>query len=304
MKLAFVGLGQMGRHMAANLASGQDDLIAVGRNPDPFPALQARGARTSTVVGDAAGADVIFLCLPDAEAVAGVLLGEGGIADRLAPGQVVVDTGTTAYGTTAEVAKALEARGVGFVDAPVSGMEARARDGTLTIMCGGAEPAFGLVEPYLARMGDNVLYMGPVGSGQLAKLINQLLFDINAAALAEILPMAVKMGLDPEKVGAVVNSGTGRSYASEFFVPRVLEGNFAEGYAMRNAYKDLVSAAELGVRACIPMPVLAAATATYQLALLQGHGDKDKGGMIRVFEDALGVAFRKQGASVVATAGS
>ena len=114
--------------------------------------------------------------------------------------------------------------------------------------------------------------------------------------------MAVKMGLDPEKVGSVVNSGTGRSYASEFFIPRALEGNFSEGYAMRNAYKDLVSAAELGGKACIPMPVLAAATATYQLALLQGHGDKDKGGMIRVFEDALGVSFRKQGATVAAAA--
>ena len=304
MKLAFVGLGQMGRHMAANLADGQDDLIAVDRNLDRFPALQARGARTSTAVGDVVGAEVIFLCLPSAEAVAGVLLGQGGIADRLEPGQVVVDTSTIAYGATVEIARALEVRGVRFVDAPVSGMEARARDATLTVMCGGAEPTFRLVEPFLARMGNNVLFMGPVGSGQLTKLINQLLFDINAAALAEILPMAVKMGLDPEKVGAVVNSGTGRSYASEFFIPRVLEGNFAEGYAMRNAYKDLVGAAELGGRACIPMPVLAAATATYQLALLQGHGDKDKGGMIRVFEDALGVAFRKQGASVAATAGS
>ena len=95
-------------------------------------------------------------------------------------------------------------------------------------------------------MGNNMLHMGAVGSGQLTKLINQLLFDINAAALAEILPMAVKMGLDAEKVGSVVNSGTGRSYASEFFIPRVLQGNFADGYAMRNAYKDLVSAAELG----------------------------------------------------------
>ena len=171
-------------------------------------------------------------------------------------------------------------------------MEARARDATLTIMCGGDAEVFRKVEPYLARMGNNVLHMGAVGSGQLTKLINQLLFDINAAALAEILPMAMKMGLDAEKVGAVVNSGTGRSYASEFFIPRVLQGNFADGYAMKNAYKDLVSAAELGASACIPMPVLAAATATYQAALLMGHGDKDKGGMIRVFEELLEVRFR------------
>ena len=134
--------------------------------------------------------------------------------------------------------------------------------------------------------------MGGPGSGQLAKLVNQLLFDINAAALAEILPMSVKMGLDPEKVGEVVNSGTGRSYASEFFIPRMLENSFSAGYPMASAYKDLVSAAEIGSRHCIPMPVLNAAVATYQMALLRGDGDLDKGGMIRVFEDLLGVRYR------------
>jgi len=111
---------------------------------------------------------------------------------------------------------------------------------------------------------------------------------------AEILPMAVKMGLDAEKVGAVINSGTGRSYASEFFIPRILEDSFSAGYPMQHAYKDLVSAAELGAKLGIPMPVLAAATATYQLALLKGHGERDKGGMILVFEELLGVKFRKQ----------
>ena len=112
---------------------------------------------------------------------------------------------------------------------------------------------------------------------------------IERAALGEILPMAVKMGLDPDLVGEVVNSGTGRSYASEFFIPRILQGNFTDGYPMAHAYKDLVSAAELGAERCIPMPVLAAATATYQTALLRGHGDKDKGAMVRVFEELLGV---------------
>ena len=98
-------------------------------------------------------------------------------------------------------------------------MEARAIDGTLTVMCGGARDVFDRVKPYLDRIGNKILYMGLTGSGQLTKLINQLLFDINAAALAEILPMGVKMGLDPDLVGEVVNSGTGRSYASEFFIP-------------------------------------------------------------------------------------
>ena len=173
-------------------------------------------------------------------------------------------------------------------------MEARAIDGTLTVMCGGDREVFDRVKPYLDRIGNKILYMGPTGSGQLTKLINQLLFDINAAALGEILPMAVKMGLDPDLVGEVVNSGTGRSYASEFFIPRILRGHFGDGYPMAHAYKDLVSGAELGANHCIPMPVLAAATATYQAALLRGHGEKDKGGMVLVFEELLGVEYRSR----------
>jgi 3-hydroxyisobutyrate dehydrogenase-like beta-hydroxyacid dehydrogenase len=213
---------------------------------------------------------------------------------KLRDGQVVVDLSTITYKATVAIAEKLAARGVQFLDAPISGMEARAIDGTLTVMCGGERPVFDKVKPLLDCIGNKILYMGGPGSGQLTKLINQLLFDVIAAAIAEILPMSKKMGLDPELVGEVVNSGTGRSYASEFFIPRILKGHFSDGYLMKHAYKDLVSGAELGANLCIPMPVLAAATATYQMALLKGHGEKDKGGMVAVFEDLLGVSYRSQ----------
>jgi 3-hydroxyisobutyrate dehydrogenase-like beta-hydroxyacid dehydrogenase len=209
-------------------------------------------------------------------------------------GQIVIDLSTITYKTTVSIAEKLAARGVQFLDAPISGMEARAIDGTLTVMCGGERALFDKVKPLLDLIGNKILYMGAAGSGQLTKLINQLLFDINAAAIAEILPMSKKMGLDPDLVGEVVNSGTGRSYASEFFIPRILKGHFGDGYPMKHAYKDLISGAELGANLSIPMPVLAAATATYQMALLKGHGDKDKGGMVAVFEELLGVGYRSQ----------
>jgi 3-hydroxyisobutyrate dehydrogenase-like beta-hydroxyacid dehydrogenase len=210
----------------------------------------------------------------------------------LTPGQTVVDLSTITHSTTTALAGALSANGIAFLDAPISGMQARAVDGTLTVMCGGEREVFDRVKPFLDCIGNTILFMGPAGSGQLTKLINQLLFDINAAALAEILPMAVKLGLDPGLVGEVVNSGTGRSYASEFFVPRILRGHFSDGYPMAHAYKDLVSGAELGANHCVPMPVLAAATATYQTALLKGHGQRDKGAMVQVFEEILGVQVR------------
>ena len=180
-----------------------------------------------------------------------------------------------------------------FLDAPVSGMESRAKEGTLSIMVGGDASVLDQVMPLLRRMGNTILHMGDAGSGQLTKLVNQLLFDINMAALAEVLPLAVKMGLDPVKTGKIVNSGTGRSYASEFFIPRILENRFNEGYAMKHAYKDLVSGAMVSAMETIPLPVLQAATVTYQTALRKGYGDEDKGAMIKVYEELLGVTYRQ-----------
>jgi 3-hydroxyisobutyrate dehydrogenase-like beta-hydroxyacid dehydrogenase len=293
MKLGFVGLGQMGRPMAINLLKARAPLLVHSADASVYPELERAGATPVLHLREIAQADVIFLCLPDAGVVHQVLFGPDGLAQHLHAGHRVVDTSTSAYAMTTEIAQRLAGMGVAFLDAPVSGMEARAVDGTLTIMCGGERAVFDEVQPLLRHMGKEILHMGPSGSGQLMKLVNQLLFDINCAALAEILPMAVKMGLDADQVAAVVNSSTGRSYASEFFVPRILKEDFSSGYPLKAAYKDLVSAAEIGSRLCIPMPVLAAATATYQAALLQGHGDKDKGAMLLPFEQLLGVVFRE-----------
>lgn len=293
MKLGFIGLGQMGRPIAANLLrkSGAA-LIVSGRSEAAVAELTAEGAEGTTDPAGLAHADIVFLCLPDGRVVQEVLFGRAALAGKLRRGSAVVDLSTITYGDAVEIGRQLEERGIAFLDAPISGMEARAIDGTLTVMCGGQRTVFDRVRSYLDCIGSKILFMGPPGSGQLTKLINQLLFDVNAAALAEVLPMAAKMGLDPDLVGEVVNSGTGRSHASEFFIPRILQGRFSDGYAMSKAYKDLVSGAGVSAELGIPMPVLAAATATYQAALLRGHGDKDKGGMVRVFEELLGVEFR------------
>jgi len=223
-----------------------------------------------------------------------VLLGEKGLLPSLKKGQVVADLSTINYTASIEIAKVLAEKGVEFMDAPVSGMEARAIDGTLTVMCGGKKEVFELLLPYFKCIGNNILHMGTHGCGQLTKAINNILFDINIAAFAEILPMAVKLGLDPEQIGSVINSSSGKSYASEFFIPRILKRNFGDGYPLKHAYKDLVSGAELGAQLCIPLPVMHAATTTYQMALCKGLGEKDKGAMICVFEELLGTRFEKK----------
>lgn len=291
MKIAFIGLGVMGKYMALNMIKSGDLLVVSDVADKAFPEFTEKGIRATKAAAETSEADIIFLSLPNTDIVQSVV---SGLVPHMRAGQIVVDLSTIKYNATLELRKSLDAAGVEFLDAPVSGMESRAKDGTLTVMCGGKKEVFDRVSPYFSFIGTKVLYMGDSGAGQLTKLINQLLFDINAAALAEILPMSVKMGLDCEKVGQVVNSGTGRSYASEFFIPNILKDSFHNGYAMRNAYKDLVSAAEMGSNLGIPMPVLAAATSTYQMALLKGLGDQDKGGMIKVFEELLDVRFRSE----------
>lgn len=294
IQLGFAGLGQMGKHMARNLLGPDVALTVCNRSAGMFSGFEKAGARTTTDPADMAACDIVFLCLPGDEAVKTMLLGQGGLVPLMRTGSVIVDCGTTGVAATRDIAAVCAARGVEFIDAPVSGMEARAKDGTLTIMAGGDPAVLDAVMPYLRRMGGTILHMGGSGAGQAAKLINQLLFDVNMAALAEVLPLAVKLGLDPEKTGEIINSGTGRSYASEFFIPRILENTFSDGYPLENAYKDIVSGFLVSAVERVALPVVQAASATYQAALCMGYGKEDKGAMIKVHEALLNVKFRKK----------
>jgi 3-hydroxyisobutyrate dehydrogenase-like beta-hydroxyacid dehydrogenase len=234
------------------------------------------------------------MSLPDTQVVEKVLFGQKGMIQGLSPGSIVVDLSTIHYLATLRIEERLRAKGVIFIDAPVSGMEARAKEGTLTVMGGGEPKTFEKIHPVLEAIGNNIVYMGKTGNGQLTKLVNQLLFNMSCAAMAEILPMAVKLGLDPEAVCQVVTTGTGRTFALEFFTPHILENNFKPGYPLISAYKDMESAAEISSQTKIPLPVFAAAMQTYQLALAQGLGKENKGAMIKVWEKVLGVEVRRR----------
>jgi len=293
-KIAFAGLGQMGKHMARNLLGPDVELTVCNTSSRGFEDFRAAGAKTTNKAADLAQSAIIFLCLPDDAVVRDVIFGTDGVLPYLGKGHVVVDCSTVSYALTRKIDAALTENRADFLDAPVSGMEARAKEGTLSIMVGGDTAVLARVEPFLRRMGNKILHMGAAGSGQLTKLVNQLLYNINIAGLAEILPLAVKMGLDPVKVGEIVNSGTGRSHASEFFIPRILERRFNYGYPMRDAYKDFVNASQLAFAEHVPLPVTQAAATTYQAALLKGYGAEDKGAMIKVFEELLGVEYCEQ----------
>lgn len=236
-----------------------------------------------------------MLSLPNTQVVEEVIFGENGLIFGLSPGSILVDLSTIHYLATLRIEEELKARGVTFIDAPVSGMEARAKEGTLTVMVGGDLNVVEKIHPILDAIGNNIVYMGKSGNGQLAKLVNQLLFNISIAAMAEILPMAVKLGLDPEAVCRVVTTGTGQSFALEFFTPYILNNDFKPGYSLIEAYKDMISAAEISSQEKIPLPVFFVAMQTYQLALAGGFGDENKGAMIKVWEKALGVKVRRKG---------
>lgn len=290
MQWGFVGLGQMGLPMARRLAQVVD-LTAHDPARDA-----AEGLRLVRHARDLAPCDVLVTCLPNGDVVETVLFGPEGIAKALTPGAVVVDTSTTTHAAALRLSARLGDLGIAFLDAPVSGMQARAEDGTLSMMVGGEAARLDPLRGALGSMATLILHMGPVGSGQLGKLINQLLLNINIAGLAEIMPIAARMGLDPAQIAQVVNSGTGRSFASEFFLPNILQGVFDRGYPLLAAHKDLVAAEALIAEHGLSAPVLAAATQSYRAALAQGLGHLDKGAMIRVFEQKSGTLFRTRDA--------
>jgi 3-hydroxyisobutyrate dehydrogenase-like beta-hydroxyacid dehydrogenase len=294
--IGFIGLGTMGKWMAINLIKAGFPLKFYARRKEVVDEAAAAGGKFVPSPGELMReVSWVILCLPNTDTVEEVFFGREGAAEVLKPGQVVIDCSTIHPLGARKIARELKGRGIDFLDAPISGMEARAKAGTLTIMVGGEESTFQQVRPALEAMGNKILYVGPSGNGQLMKLTNQLLFNIHCAALAEVLPMAVKMGLDPEQAVSVTRAGTGQCFALDNFGPLILEDNFGPGYPLEDAYKDMVHAGEISSANRIPLPVTAAAMATYQMALDQGLGRENKGAMIKVWEKVLGVQVRKKG---------
>lgn len=293
MKISFIGLGAMGGGMAMNLVRAGYELRAVTRRSahrlEPFAAA---GAQTSADPLDCADSDYILLCLPDAGAVEDILFGDKGLLPHLRPGQTVVDHSTIGYLDAKRIGERLEEAGVDFLDAPVSGHKEKAADGTLTIMVGGQEKVFARTRPILEHMGTTVLYMGGYGAGQLTKMINNCALNICAASFCELMPLGVKLGLDPEKLGEVLMTASGSSYASRLLIPEILKGSFAHGFSLERAYKDMVNMLAVTGTYAVPLPTLSGTMQTYQLALQKGYSADYKGAMVRFYEELLGVTCR------------
>lgn len=238
--IGFIGVGVMGKPMALNLLGKGYSLAIVPRHPDQEATLIAQGASTAASYRDLARAsDVIILMLPDTVTVERVLFQEGGVNSGIRNGSIVIDMSTVSPVKTIEFAESLAGDGCAMLDAPVSGGERGAADGTLGIMVGGTKEAFERCRPILAALGKTITYAGPSGCGQKTKLVNQLIGATNLLGAVEGLRLAHAAGLDPDTTLQAVSSGAAASWMLSNLGPRILSGDFAPGFSIRLQHKDL-----------------------------------------------------------------
>ncbi len=255
MKIAFIGAGIMGLPMAGHLLSAGHDLTVHSRTKARTEPLLARGAAwADSPKLAAASAEVVFICVPDSPDVHAVVLGQAGIAEAARPGMIVVDHSTISPSTTRQIADELARKGAYFLDAPISGGDVGARNATLSIMVGGDPAAFDKVRPLLEKMGKTITHCGGPGTGQLTKLVNQVLVSVTNLAVCEAMTFAIKNGLDPQKALAAVGGGAAGSWQLSNLAPKMIQRDFRPGFMIDLMQKDLrlvmQAAHEAGV--CLP----------------------------------------------------
>jgi 3-hydroxyisobutyrate dehydrogenase-like beta-hydroxyacid dehydrogenase len=291
--IGFVGLGRMGCGMATNMQKSGLQLRVHDRSPLAMADLEKVGALATNDLHEiATDTDLIFLCLPAAKEVREVLFADGGIARSGKSNLTIVDTTTLDRADALNIATEAAAAGIDYWDCPVSGMPFRAVEGSLTVMFGGTDQAFQQIRPYLDRFGEFIVHAGPLGAGQAMKAINNIIYNVNIAALCEVLPLAVACGLKSEEVARVTTSASSRSFASEYFVPRMMARKFDSDFAMQDAYKDIVNIQRMAVETGAMLPVVNAMIASYQAAIAAGFGSEPKSAMLKIYENAIGVEFK------------
>lgn len=239
-QIAFLGLGVMGSAMAANLARAGCNVVGWNRTSDrpSIEIARAAGVKIVTDLQDATKeADLIFSCLGDIPDVADVVFGQVTSLKHKQP--LVIDTSTIGSDAAQNMGKLLADEGIRFLDAPVSGGDIGARDGTLTIMVGGDRPDFDLAKPYLEMIGKNIFYCGSLGSGQAVKLCNQILVSGYMVAISEAVLLAKKTGIDPNLMVEVCGTGAAASWALSNLGTKVVNNDFASGFAIKHMLKDL-----------------------------------------------------------------
>ena len=285
-RIAFLGLGTMGAPMARHLATAGHELTVYNRTAAKAAAwVAAHGGRAAATPAEAAdGADVVLTCVGNDDDLRSVTLGEGGALAAMRTGALFVDHTTVSAGIARELAAAGEARGVLVLDAPVSGGQAGAENGALTIMCGGSDAAFAAAEPVFAAYAKRTGHLGPAGSGQLAKMVNQIAIAGVVQGLAEALAFARAAGLDAEAVVGVISKGAAQSWQMDNRAGTMAAGEFDFGFAVDWMRKDLGLVLSEAARLGLDLPVAKLVDHFYAEVQAMGGGRNDTSSLIRRFD--------------------
>jgi len=293
LKVGYIGLGLMGKSIARNILKAGFPLVVHNRSRTAVEELVAEGAQAAGSAAEVAGqVDVVFTNLPDSPDVEQVVLGPGGIFETARPGLVYVDNSTIKPATARLLAAKLAEKGVLALDAPVSGGDIGAKNGTLTIMVGGDTSALELVRPIFVAMGKTVTHVGAAGAGQVAKAANQIMVAAQMVAMGELLIFSQKAGVDPQKVVEAIKGGAAQCWTLDVKPPRLFAGNRTPGFKAYMQAKDLNIVLETAREYGVPLPGTAENAQLFNAMLQMGMGELDNSAVVGVLELLAGIKLQ------------
>ena len=288
-KVGFIGLGIMGKPMAKNLMEAGYDLVVHNRSPEKAEKLAEEGATAAGSPKEVAeGCDVVITMLPDSPQVEEVLTGEGGVFEGVREGALIVDMSTISPVVTESLSARAKENGASLLDAPVSGGDVGAIEGTLSIMVGGSEEDFERAKPLFEVMGKTVTHVGPTGAGQVTKAANQIVVALTIEAVSEALVLGSKGGVSPEKILDVLGGGLAGNKVMEVKREKFLSHNFDPGFRSELHHKDLGIALAAGREYGVALPVTAVVDQMLLTMRRKGWGGEDHSALLRIIEDQSG----------------
>ena len=294
MKIGFIGLGIMGRPMAKNLLKAGYDLVVYDFNKDAVADLVSYGASAAESGKELASqVEAVITMVPNSPHVRAAVLGENGVAEGAKPGLVVIDMSSIDPTESKAIGAELAKMGIDMMDCPVSGGEPKAIDGTISVMCGGKKELFDKYYDMLMSMAGSVVYVGELGSGNVAKLANQMIVAINISAVAEALTFAKKAGTDPELVYQAIRGGLAGSTVMDAQAPMMLDGNYKPGFRIELHIKDLTNALNAAHAISSPAPLTAQMMEVMQFLRTEGCDKEDHASIVKYYEKISGTSIVK-----------
>lgn len=293
MKTGFIGLGIMGRPMAKNLLKAGKELLVSDLNKESVADVVNAGAQEATYAEIGEQCDRIIIMVPSGAISKSILFGENGVASSIKEGAIVCDMSSVTPVESKECYDGLKAKGVGFLDAPVSGGEPGAVNGTLAIMAGGDAEDFEAMQEYFDILGSSALLIGESGSGSVTKLANQVIVNNTIAVVSEAFVLAAKAGADPKKVYEAIRGGLAGSAVMDDKIPMIIERNFKPGGPIRINHKDIKNVVNTAHSIDVPIPYTAQLYEILQTLKIHGHMEDDHGGIVQYFEKLAGIEVKK-----------